>query len=59
MNTLIIDITQAPHLLVGTEVLLLGNKPGITPHDFGMRIGEPNPRKILAVLAAHLTRIVV
>ncbi len=59
MNTLIIDITQAPHLLVGTEVLLLGDKPGVTPHDFGMRIGEPNPRKIVSILGQHIPRIVV
>lgn len=59
MNTLIIDITKNPHILIGTEVLLLGDKPGITAHDFGVRIGEPNPRKILSILGAHLPRIVV
>lgn len=59
MNVLIIDITDSPSLLVGTEVLLLGDKPGVTAHDFCERIGEPNPRKITTSLGAHVPRIVV
>lgn len=59
MNVLMIDITDDPSLLVGTEVLLLGDKQGITAHDFGERIGEPNPRKIVTCLGAHLPRIVI
>jgi alanine racemase len=59
MNTIAIDITHSPALLIGTEVTIIGTMPGITAPDIAQRIGEPNPRKILTSLAAHIPRFVV
>lgn len=59
MNTLIIDISNDTSLLVGAEVMIVGDKPGITAHDFCERIQEPNPRKIVTLLGAHIVRIAV
>jgi alanine racemase len=59
MNTIAIDITRSPDILVGSEVLVIGNKPGIAAPAVAGRIGEANPRKVLTSLAAHLPRFVV
>jgi alanine racemase len=59
MNTIAIDITRSPQLLIGSEVIVIGDKPGIAAPAIAGRIGEANPRKVLTSLAAHLPRIVV
>jgi alanine racemase len=59
MNQIMIDITDCPSVLVGDEVELIGDRPGITIAELARVSGSNNERELVARLNPLLPRIVV
>ena len=58
MNMVIIDITDIQNVVVGDEVLLIGDKPGITPDDIALATGTIN-YEVTTRINPSISRIII
>ena len=58
MNATMIDVTDLENVHVGDEVVLMGDYPGIRPHELGARIGSMNVRELTTKINSHIPRII-
>ena len=58
MNVTMIDVTDLEQVQVGDEVILMGDHPGIRPHELGARIGSMNIRELITKINPHIPRII-
>ncbi len=59
MNSAFVDITHIPSAHIGSEVILMGDYPGMTALDLANQIGSYNPREITTRLPSTLERRIV
>jgi alanine racemase len=59
MTVTMIDVTDCPDVVIGDEVIMLGNYEKITPHFIAESIGSFNPREILTRLNPIIARKII
>ena len=56
MNTITVDISHAPHLTLGDEVILLGDYDGLRSCDIAELTGGENPRDVIIKIRESIPR---